>query len=249
MPNATGKRAVWSVLVPCPNTSAEVDAWTVRPADIAFHFCPMPFDTDSALDLPIEERVAKYLRGEPVELAAISAVAANPDHVIMWCTSNTFLGGPESSKAFKEEFRRLVGGRSVTMGSEAAAEALTALEAKRIAILTPYPRELEPDIREYFGSSGIDIVAIRSLGHNSADDIVNIPQAHLVQELQSLAQTDVDTILQLGAAMPMLRLGAEAEHWLQKNVVSLSTAVIWSALRSNGFADQFSEFGALLRDH
>jgi maleate isomerase len=49
--------------------------------------------------------------------------------------------------------------------------------------------------------------------------------------------------------MSMLGLAAEAEHWLNKPVVSLSAAIMWSALRSNGFGDQFDGFGRLLKHY
>jgi maleate isomerase len=251
MPNAVGPRALWSVLVPGPNTSAEADAWTVRPAGVAFHFCPIPIprEVKTFLDVSVDEGITKYLRGDPVQIAADVAASANPDHVIMWCTSNTFWGGTESSAAFKDEFRQMVGGRSVTMGSEAAVEALKALDARRAAIISPYPLDLEPHIERYFGESGIDVVKIRSLECAAADDIVNVPKRQIIEELRLLSQLDADVIVQLGAAMSMLRLAAEAEHWLDKPVVSLSAAVMWSALRSNGFHDQFDGFGSLLRNH
>jgi maleate isomerase len=250
MPNAIGPRAVWSVLVPGPNTSAEWDAWTIRPSGIAFHFCPIPIPKVRTFnDVPIEEGITKYLRGDSVQIAAEVAASANPDHVIMWCSSNTFWGGTASSTAFKNEFREMVNGRSVTMGSEAAAEALKTLETRRAAILTPYPKDLEPHIEQFFGESGIDVVRIRSLECASADDIVNVPRSQIIEELRALSELDADVILQLGAAMSMLRLAAEAEHWLNKPVVSLSAAIMWSALRSNGFRDQFDGFGRLLQNH
>jgi maleate isomerase len=200
-------------------------------------------------DVPVDEGVTKYLRGEFVQIAADVAASANPDHVIMWCSSNTFWGGTASSTAFKNEFRQMVNGRSVTMGAEAAAEALKALESRRVAIITPYPRDLEPHIEQFFGESGFDIVKIRSLERASADEIVNVPETRLIEELRALSELDVDVILQLGAAMSMLSLAAEAERWLDKPVVSLSAAIMWSALRSNGFSDQFDGFGSLLKHY
>jgi len=251
MPNAVGPRAVWSVLVPGPNTAAESDAWTIRPTGVAFHFCPIPVPREikTFLDVSVDEGVTKYLRGDPVQVAADVAASANPDHVIMWCTSNTFWGGTASSTAFKNEFRQMVGGRSVTMGSEAAVEALKTLDARRVAIITPYPLDLEPHIEQFFGESGIDVVQIRSLECVSADDIVNMPKSRVIEELRALSELDTDAILQVGAAMSMLGLAAEAEHWLNKPVVSLSAAIMWSALRSNGLSDQFDGFGRLLKHY
>ncbi len=251
MPSAVGPRAVWSVLVPGPNTAAESDAWTIRPTGVAFHFCPIPMPTDPSTfsAVSMDDGVAKYLRGDGVQIAAGVATSANPDHLIMWCTSNTFLGGTASSTAFKNQFREMVGGRSVTMGSEAAVEALKALETRRAAIITPYPKDLEPHIEQFFGESGIDVVQIRSLDIDSIDNIVNLSTSHMIEELRALSELDTDVILQLGAALPMLRLAAEAERWLNKPVVSLTAAIMWSALRSNGFSDQFDGFGRLLEHY
>lgn len=243
-----GKRAVWSVIVPSSNIVAEHDAWALQLPGIAFHFCPLAI-TNEYSSLSEMGDVMKYMRGDAVRDTARVALSANPDHVIMWCSSNTFWGGPEASRAFKQEFSELVGGRSVTMGAEAAAQALIAIGAHRVAVIAPYSQEFEPHIRHFFSDAGVDVVRVRCLNRATAKDIVDSPVADIIDELKELARPDIDTILQLGAGMSFLKLAAEAERWLNKPVISLSAAIVWSALRQNGMSPQISGFGSLLEGH
>jgi maleate isomerase len=55
--------------------------------------------------------------------------------------------------------------------------------------------------------------------------------------------------VQLGTNLPMARLAAVAEFWLDKPVIAVNTALYWHALRRAGIMDRIEGFGALLAAH
>lgn len=46
----------------------------------------------------------------------------------------------------------------------------------------------------------------------------------------------------------MLRLAYSAERWLGRQMLAINAAMLWHALRSNGFPDTFDGFGSILRE-
>jgi maleate isomerase len=124
-----------------------------------------------------------------------------------------------------------------------------ALGASRISLISPYMPESEVHVHRYFMDHGIEILRLTSLAVQEGYEIVNVPTATLVDELKKLVSSEVQALVQIGAGMSMLRLGAEAETWLGKPVVTINAATLWHAMRTSGFKDQFRGFGSLLSEH
>lgn len=60
---------------------------------------------------------------------------------------------------------------------------------------------------------------------------------------------DVDTIVQVGTNLSMLRLADAADRELGKPVIAINAATFWYALRENGITDRMPGFGRLLAHH
>jgi maleate isomerase len=78
--------------------------------------------------------------------------------------------------------------------------------------------------------------------------IAHVDEATLRRAIVAVNRADVDTIVQVGTNLSMLRLADEAERWLAKPVVAINAATFWYALRENGFSDRMPGFGRLLRE-
>jgi len=83
------------------------------------------------------------------------------------------------------------------------------------------------------------------LGHRATFGVL-VPSTNTIVEVN---RPDVDTIVQVGTNLSMLRLADEAERWLGKPVIAVNAATFRYALRENGFLDQVRGFGCLRRDH
>jgi maleate isomerase len=67
--------------------------------------------------------------------------------------------------------------------------------------------------------------------------------------IDELDGPDIDAIVQVGTNLSMVRLADQAEREIEKPVIAINAAILWSALRAYGITDQYPGFGALLREH
>jgi maleate isomerase len=164
----------------------------------------------------------------------------------MGISALSFFGGGAGAAAFA----RRIGvetGLGVTIGSHAAAAALTALGGiKRIAVLTPYWPVMNAEVLRYFGDAGFAVVRDIALQCTSWTAIAAVTAEQCRDALRRLDGDDVDAIVQVGTNLSMLRLAAAAELWLGKPVLAINAAIYWHALRANAFADPIHGFGRLL---
>jgi maleate isomerase len=93
------------------------------------------------------------------------------------------------------------------------------------------------------------VVALLGLRCPTAVSIAHQGEATLRRAIAEVNRPDVDTIVQVGTNLSMVRLADAADGELGKPVIAINAATFWYALRSNGIADRLSGFGRLLRDH
>jgi len=78
--------------------------------------------------------------------------------------------------------------------------------------------------------------------------IAHTPEATLRDAIVEVNGDDVDAVVIVGTNLPMARVAAAAEAWLNKPVIALNTASYRHALRANGIDDKVYGFGRLLSD-
>jgi maleate isomerase len=153
--------------------------------------------------------------------------------------------GLEGSELLRERVEARAGVK-VTMGSDAARQALDRYGAKRIGVVTPYMPVADQQVRRFFGDCGYEIVDLIGLKCASPVLIAHVGEAELRDAIQRLDGPEVDAIVQVGTNLAMARLAGIAEFWLGKPVIAINTATYRWALRSNGIADWLGGFGTLL---
>jgi maleate isomerase len=179
-------------------------------------------------------------------MAAVDRVmTCEPDHLVMGMSSETFWDGLDGSERLRERVEARAGVK-VTMGSDAARQALQQYGAKRIAVVTPYMPVADLQVRRFFADCGYEVVRLEGLKCASPVLIAHVPETVLRDAVLRLDGPDVDAVVQVGTNLAMARLAGIAEFWLGKPVVAINTATYWSALRNNGIADKIEGFGSLL---
>lgn len=248
MPDVAGFRAKVAAIVPSTNTIVEADFHHLfRVPGVTFHTGRMYIERPA---LDSNDAFAALLGqvDHAFETALRDVMTCEPDYLVMGMSAPTFWGGREGNAAFRERARRL-SGLEVTTGAEACSAALTALGARRIAVLTPYQPIMREQIVRYFEESGFPVTRYVDLMCPSATAIAAVTEDELRDELRGLDGPDVDAIVQVGTNLSMVGLAAEAEGWLGKPVIAINTAIIWHAYRANGLGDRLHGLGALLREH
>ncbi len=246
MPDALGWRRKFGVIAPSTNTIVQPDFDDLRPRGVTNHYARIfipndPIRNDADFEL-LMENIRKEL------MAAVDRVmTCEPDYLIMGMSSETFWDGLEGSRRFRER----VEGRSglkLSMGSDAAQEALKRYGVRRLGVITPYQPVGDNQVRRFFSDCGFEIVKLKGLKCDSPVHIAHVQEAELRAAIAEVNGPGVEAIVQVGTNLSMMRLAASAEAVLGKPVIAINTATYWHALRHNGIADQVEGFGRLMSD-
>jgi maleate isomerase len=246
MPDVLGSRAKFGVLVPSTNTIVEPDFHAMAPHGVTLATGRIAIDNPRMDDDAGFEAIMAQIRAS-IGRAVRELMTSEPDYLIMGMSSETFWGGKKGNDEFQRRIEALSGKRIAT-GAAACERALGALGARRLGVVTPYQPVGDGQVRRFLEECGYEIVALEGLRCSTAVSIAHVDEAALRRAILTVNRPDVDTIVQVGTNLSMLRLADEAERWLDKPVIAINAATFWYALRDNGFADRMPGFGRLLRE-
>ncbi|NIL74139.1 maleate cis-trans isomerase [Rhodococcus sp. B10] len=142
------------------------------------------------------------------------------------------------------------GGSDAAVRSSAGAlvEALNALKATSIALVTPYMKPLAEKVVEYLEAEGFHIVDWRALEVSDNAEVGCIPGARVMDAARSLELTGVDAlVISACVQMPSLPLVQAAEDEFGIPVLSAATAGAYSLLRALDLPVDLPDAGSLLR--
>jgi maleate isomerase len=126
--------------------------------------------------------------------------------------------------------------------------ALRAVDAKRIAIATPYLDEINRMEAEYLINKGFEVVAIEGLNLEKDSDMVRVRPEFLYEFALSVDQPDADALFISCGALRSLEIIDRLEQKLGKPVICSNQAMAWHCLRQSGITDLMSGYGRLLRE-
>jgi maleate isomerase len=246
MTDTTGYRANIGIIVPSSNTTVQPECEALRPYGVTNHTGRVTVKSASiAGPQAYLEHVERMRSGI---LGAVDQIMTAPlDHLILGVAIETFWGGYEDAERFRERLAAHAG-VGVTFGSQALVRGLNAYGCKRIALLTPHPPQGDEIVKTYFEQAGFDVARLLSLKCDKPVDIARVAQATLMDAIRTLDGADVDAIVQVGTALPMLRVAAAAEFVLGKPVLSINAYSYWNALRDLGCDDKLENVGRVLMD-
>jgi maleate isomerase len=244
MPDALGWRMKFGVIAPSTNTIVQPEFDAMRPPGVTNHFSRIHIPNEPLRNDDDFTRLIEAVRRE-IMSAIDRVMTCEPDHLIMGMSSETFWDGLDGSERLRERVEARAGVK-VTMGSDAARQALERVGAKRLGVVTPYMPVADLQVRRFFGDCGYEIVRLEGLKCASPVLIAHVGEAELRDAILRVDGPEIDAIVQVGTNLAMARLAEVAEFWLGKPVVAINTATYWWALRQNGIADQLNGFGSLL---
>jgi maleate isomerase len=246
VPDTLGFRKRIGLVVPSTNTTVQPECEALRPRGVTNHTArstikERPLNTEQAFF----EHMADMRDGIAVAIDQIMTAAL--DHLIIGISLETFWGGVAAADRLQSELATRAG-VGVSMGSTAAAAALKAFGARRIAVLTPHQPRGDEMVRLYLTEAGFDVVRLTGLKCATPRAIAQVPPADVRNALKELDGPDVDALLQVGTALPTAAIAAEAEHWLAKPVLAINAVTYWDALRRCGIQDRIAGYGRILEE-
>ncbi|MFQ5728839.1 MAG: Asp/Glu racemase [Waddliaceae bacterium] len=175
--------------------------------------------------------------------AAIILPGVDLDVVAYGCTSASMVLGEETV------FARIREGRpeaKPTTPITAAFAAFDAFKARRIAVLTPYTREVNNQVRAYITSRGFEIPVFGSFDKGDDNVVARISSDSIRQAiLQVGKRDDVDMVFLSCTNLRFAEIVNEVESELGKPVTSSNHAMAWHCLRLAGIDDRLPQFGQL----
>lgn len=142
------------------------------------------------------------------------------------------------------------GGSTIKVLSSAGAlcNALAALGARRVALVTPYMKPLAQQVVDYIEEEGFSVAGWRALEVADNAEVGCIPGERVMAAARSLDLTGVDAlVISACVQMPSLELVQAAEDEFGIPVMSAATAGAYGILRSLGASVDIPGAGSLLR--
>ncbi len=176
----------------------------------------------------IEERLVDYF--DTLELA-VQQFANIPLRALGFaCTGSSYLAGvAREDEVLNRLAKRL--GYHVTSSARAVVDALGALSAKRIALVSPYPDSLTQHSMAYWQARGLVIDAVQKVTSDEAvtgHPIYGLGSDAAIQALTKLrAKARFDAVVMLGTGLPTLRAIMAIPTLEGAPVISCTLALAW----------------------
>jgi len=176
------------------------------------------------------------------EEAALELADAGVDIIEYTCSSKI---GYEHEKEFAARLEKLTKVRAVPY-TEGVVEGLKVLGARRIAVATPYIREVDELETEFYEAAGFDIVNIQGLG------IVDNVTSGLVSPdswrtfVKEVDRPDADAIFISCTQSRTIEAVEDLERELDKPVLAANVAALWIMLKKTGYDKPIKGYGRLL---
>ena len=165
------------------------------------------------------------------------------DVLAFGCTSGSMAIGPENVKA------RINGARPgipVTNPVSAAAKGLKALGVRRIALITPYPDDVNAVVEKFVSGQGFEIAVKGSFKCKGDFEISRVPPQALYEAAVELGRKDVGGVFISCTALRCSSMIQRAEDAIGKPIVTSNQALAWDCLRLAGDERPVAGFGRLL---
>ncbi|WP_170763549.1 hypothetical protein [Ruegeria lacuscaerulensis] len=234
MADTLAPRAVIGVMTPAMNTVVQPELELLRPDGVTNQMQRFRLGGDNISD-DLPDEAAKLMDCKPSAIAVGLTTDAGP-------------GGPGKLKVRCDEMAKQVG-VAVLGASGADYQALRALDAKRVGIVTPFNAKMDAVVKANTEAAGFEVVAIKGTQAPSLPEICETPLGDIRDVFAQVATSDCDAILQVGTALPVVALIAELEQAHGKPIVACNAAVYWRTLRAIGITDPVLGFGKLLEQH
>ncbi len=172
---------------------------------------------------------------------------AQPDVIAFGCTSGSFLRGSAWETSTLAHIRKASGCHAVVFTAQAVVLALRALKARTLVVVTPYPRQVNDLMLDYFALHGLMTIQLAAFDGWGNGGIHNITPARIEQLMMDTAYTQADAVL---ASCTNLQAGGmvdRLEALTGKPVVTSNQATFWACARAAGVHGELPGLGQLGR--
>ncbi|WP_080875046.1 maleate cis-trans isomerase family protein [Oceanobacillus timonensis] len=178
-------------------------------------------------------------------LAATKLLAQAPlSSIAFGCTSGSFINGFAYDKAFIHQMEA-VANIPCTTTANAALEALQSLHIKKVAIATPYEKDVNDLAYQYFTDGNLQITNMTGLGITNDYQISTLDTNAIYQMAMKVNTEDAEAVFLSCTGLSAANIIHMLEEDLQKPVITSNQATFWYALKLSKVNAKIKNFGQL----
>jgi maleate cis-trans isomerase len=228
----------FGVLIPSTNTTGEIEYSCLLPESWQAHYARVatssvnktPFSPPKDQDVEYQAKLLGTARVEIIFLLQTSASLFADDY----CADVS---------------RRIEAASGVPAFTSAMAigEAMGALGAKRIAIVSPYSEPVNASAKRYYeGKYGLEVVALEGFAATDSYAIGQLGPENAREAFARIDRPDIEAFVVPGGNFPTMAHIAEWERQFKKPVVTTNQAAFWAVLQRLGRGERCPGLGRLL---
>lgn len=202
------------------------ECWRWLPTDVSLYVTRTARLENTAVTAELAEAVGDT---EAVMPCVASLISSEPSSVAYACTSGSFVGGTSGEQLLRTAMRQ-AGAKEAVTTSGALLEAVRHLGIKKIAIATPYNKELTRLLADFLETAGVQVVKAGYL--NSEQDIMHIGYDAVRNMAEIVNHSDAEAIFFSCTNLRTFDIIAELEEKYDKPVLSANQVTMWAALRA-----------------
>jgi len=225
---AGAPRVRLGVLVPSSNTMVERDAQIHMPPAVSTHFTRMRITRDD----PDQLAALADLAPPGAKLLADAGVAA----IAFACTTGSIHGEAWREREVIDRIEAVAAVPATTTAT-AVLDALVALDAARVALVSPYEPWLNEEVVGFLGRSGVAVERVHGFGLPDPLDIAAVPPAEIAAAARTIDSDCVEAIVISCTAFAGLDAARLVRGELGKPVVAANQATFWKLGRLAGLPD------------
>ena len=228
----------FGVLIPSTNTTVEIEYNRLLPPTLQVHIGRLgkgantPFSPSRPEDIDYQARMLGNAKVEVVCLAQTSAS----------------LFDDEYDATTKRRMTEGAGVPSLT-SAEAIGQAVRALGARRIALVSPYSEEVIGRAQRYFERRyGLQVVAMEGFGATDSYAIGALSADNATDAFARLDRAEIEVLVVPGGNFPTMRFIAGWEQQCGKPVVTTNQAALWAMMGVMHINTPLPRLGRLLEE-
>ena len=254
-PDGWSWRARIGVLTPHGDVGPECEFRAMAPDGVSIHAARVPLGVfapgaaHGAMDRVIAHDAVRAFAEPPHVDDATELLAAAPLHAIAFAfTSSSYVRGAVDDAALKARLEARTKGIPVVVTCAAAASALTALGAKRLALVSPpwFSAELDQQGAAYFQGQGFEVV--RSGPAELPPDQRAIHPGQLYEWVRPRVPDSAEAVFIGGNGLRAVGVIQALEQDLGRPVLTANQVAFWAALRLAGTRAPVAGYGRIF-DH
>jgi len=228
----------FGVLIPSTNTTVEIEYSHLLPSSLQFHVGRLltsgtgPFSPSKDDDIDYQARLLGTAKVEVISLAQTSASLFADDY-----DANVI--------------RRMsaAAGVPAITSAQAVGQAVRALGAKRIALISPYSQPVIERAKHYYESRfALSVVALEGFAATDSYMIGKLGPENARDAFARIDRPEIECFVVPGGNFPTMSFVPAWEREFNKPVITTNAAALWAMMAIMGARDPLPDLGRLLKE-